>query len=859
MVPLPNGDMILVASNNFNNIGARGCLLRVQPDGTLVWKKEYSQNTSELFIHAVLLRDGNLAVAGAAGTIMKVTTNGAVLWIRRYDYPTPESNGSIRIQEDDQGNLYTLGKAYKDNLSFQDVIQLRKHSSAGALIYSKIIWAGSSFSVNYPNDMVVRSGKVYITGFMHNWYFESGLFIQVDGASGNVDWSRLYNHKNYACNFLRILQTGNGFVLTGRASLNGSDTTVVMKVDMNGYPTSAHDLVFNAVRDFEEFGLDSNGDLYMFSRYYPYTDFVPWLVLAKINFTNGISWMNKYDIVNEVSRPLTLSIHNSSVYYFGTAFPGLYTTYSFLGRTDLEGKTDCGSLPLNASWVTTNISARDTTLFSFNRPMNEQPATVSVLDASVIVTDLCRIETFCDSLNIIEQEINSCDVNDTISVSFTKNAECVLPVTFEYDDSEIQLIDIIGTSARFVPLTSGDIKVYGVIVQDCGTVRDSFNVHYQPSQTFTLGSDTAVCKLPLTITAPSGFSSYQWSTGSTSLFINVTTPGTYSISVLDACNQIKSDDVTISLTEGSNISIGPDREICVGDSVQFVAPATYVSYEWSASSEINLIGQSKASISPLTNDTIFLTATTIDGCEATGSATIAVFSPITVFLGADTTICNNDEIRLKVNGDFDRYAWSNGGTGSENVVDRTGEYYVVVTSAGGCVSQDTISIAVIDTVQIDMPTTFSFCNGVPALISPAEHYANYLWSTGETDKSIIASGSGQYRLQVTADNGCISSATTYVSIENCYKGIAYPNAFTPNDDNVNDSYKPVIGAVFTSYEFTIYNRWGAVVFTTKDVNEAWDGRVKGKVQDSGNYVWKCVYQENGKALHMDKGFVILVR
>ena len=126
-------------------------------------------------------------------------------------------------------------------------------------------------------------------------------------------------------------------------------------------------------------------------------------------------------------------------------------------------------------------------------------------------------------------------------------------------------------------------------------------------------------------------------------------------------------------------------------------------------------------------------------------------------------------------------------------------------------------------------------------------------------RSIIVPKSGEYTLRVMGENGCTSLATTFVAIENCYKGIAYPNAFTPNNDGVNDSFMPVIGAVFISYEFTIYNRWGELVFRTTDVKQAWDGRVNGKPQDAGNYIWKCVYQENGKASHMDKGWVILVR
>jgi gliding motility-associated-like protein len=859
MVPLPGGDMILVASTNYNNIGARGCLIRVQPDGTLVWKKEYIQNSSELFIHAILLRDGNLAVCGAGGTIMKVTTSGVVVWIHRYAYPTMENNASLKITEDDLGNLYTLGIAYKDNLSFQDVIPLRKYSPSGTLVYSKFIWAGGGLSVNDPSDIVIKNGKAYITGFMHNYYFESGIFMRVDCATGTVDWTRLYNHKNYACNFLKILPENNGFVLTGRSALNASDTSVIMRIDMNGTPVSAHDLVFNALRDFEEFALDQNGSLYIFSRYYPYTDFSKSLLLGKISFTDGIDWMKKYSVVSDLSRPLALNIHNGSMYYYGIAFPGLYATYSFLGRTDLQGETDCGSVPFNASWTSTDMSVRDTMLFAFDRQMNEQYTTVSVSDAVVTITDECRKETFCDAFNIVDDQVKTCNPKDTISISFTKNKECVMPVNFEYNEAEIRLVKSSAATAQFLPLVPGDFKIYGVISLDCGELRDSFMVHYQPAPKLSLGKDTAFCRAPLTVIAPPGFAFYQWNTGSTNDSIIVMATGTYSITATDACGKQQTDQIIVSQTPGGVISLGPDRKICIGDSAQFSAPSGFASYVWTASYQIDLINQSKASVTPTTNDTVFVTATTADGCESKGVAAVNVFSPVPVFLGADTSICGNDGMILKAVGDFYEYKWSSGSNSSEIAINVSGEYFVEAKSAGGCVSRDTIDVSVLDAPEINMPGVYSFCNGMPALISPVGDSPEYLWSTGETTKSIVVPKSGEYTLRITGDNGCANSATTFVTIENCYKGIAYPNAFTPNDDGVNDTYKPVIGATFTSYEFTIYNRWGLLVFRTTDVKAAWDGRFSGRQQDAGNYVWKCVYQENGKASHMDKGWVILVR
>ena len=58
-----------------------------------------------------------------------------------------------------------------------------------------------------------------------------------------------------------------------------------------------------------------------------------------------------------------------------------------------------------------------------------------------------------------------------------------------------------------------------------------------------------------------------------------------------------------------------------------------------------------------------------------------------------------------------------------------------------------------------------------------------------------------------------------------------PNSFTPNNDGINDFFKPVVAGV-DYYELIILDRWGEVVFRTSDVNESWDG-YNGLLSPSG--------------------------
>ena len=91
-----------------------------------------------------------------------------------------------------------------------------------------------------------------------------------------------------------------------------------------------------------------------------------------------------------------------------------------------------------------------------------------------------------------------------------------------------------------------------------------------------------------------------------------------------------------------------------------------------------------------------------------------------------------------------------------------------------------------------------------------------------------------------------------------------PNAFTPNDDNTNDVFKPVIsgGFLVESYRFWITDRWGAVVFSTTDMDKAWlgDNNGDGYLVQDGVYQWQIlIKQENDEDPLYKQGHVTLFR
>ena len=88
---------------------------------------------------------------------------------------------------------------------------------------------------------------------------------------------------------------------------------------------------------------------------------------------------------------------------------------------------------------------------------------------------------------------------------------------------------------------------------------------------------------------------------------------------------------------------------------------------------------------------------------------------------------------------------------------------------------------------------------------------------------------------------CIREYSSYVTVEPSFE-LWVPNSFTPNNDGVNDLFKPIIKG-FDYYELIITDRWGETIFKSFDINESWDGYQDGKMSPSGVYKCEVIYSK----------------
>ncbi len=151
------------------------------------------------------------------------------------------------------------------------------------------------------------------------------------------------------------------------------------------------------------------------------------------------------------------------------------------------------------------------------------------------------------------------------------------------------------------------------------------------------------------------------------------------------------------------------------------------------------------------------------------------------------------------------------------------------------------------------------------------HLVSWSWSFGDGQSSsdqnppahLFPSTTGgktyTVNLIVRDSLGCAdSSSAQIVKLQSCY--ITVPNAFTPNGDGKNDYLYPLNGFLTSDLEFKVFNRFGQLVFETRDWSKKWDGTIGGSPQPTGTYVWTLQYTDGPSGTKFSlRGTSVLIR
>lgn len=221
--------------------------------------------------------------------------------------------------------------------------------------------------------------------------------------------------------------------------------------------------------------------------------------------------------------------------------------------------------------------------------------------------------------------------------------------------------------------------------------------------------------------------------------------------------------------------------------------------------------------------------------------TIEIGSKPDAALGNDTALCNGSTVVLSVPAGAKSYHWSTGDSLNAILVQRPGTYSVKVNN-GDCSAEDTVQIAYYPQLWLALGDEYFICDKESELVKldAGEGFQHYQWyPTGDTTQWIDVAEVKDYFVVVKDFRGCDGKDGTTVK-RRCPVAVFFPNAFTPNDDGVNDVYAP-IGTDVTQFTMRIYNRWGEQVFFTDKIGRTWDGTMNGKHAPDDVYVFKASY------------------
>lgn len=361
----------------------------------------------------------------------------------------------------------------------------------------------------------------------------------------------------------------------------------------------------------------------------------------------------------------------------------------------------------------------------------------------------------------------------------------------------------------------------------------------------------------------------------------------------DTSNSIKMK-VNPLLTPAISIN-NSKNNICPGTNIVFnaipVNGGSAPSYQW----QINGInaGDNNTSFSTSAlnnNDIVSCILTSNEGCLSTATASsgninMYVIDPVIPSISIQSSaksVCAGDQVSFTataVNGGTSpRYQWQvngiNVGTNSPTYISANlsdnDVIDCILTSNTPCASPvaaiNKIRMSVVPLPKISMEPDKLIGQGSSVSLNPSVsgNIASYMWTPSATlNDSRIKSPTATplntttYKLEVASVEGCKAEASTTITV---FRELLMPTAFSPNNDGINDIYRIPRSMLVGINYFAIYNRFGNVVFETRDGSSGWDGTYLGNLQASGTYVWLVRYTDIQTHQPMTKkGTVTLIR
>ncbi len=323
--------------------------------------------------------------------------------------------------------------------------------------------------------------------------------------------------------------------------------------------------------------------------------------------------------------------------------------------------------------------------------------------------------------------------------------------------------------------------------------------------------------------------------------ITYDTPGTYVVTLVagisnDVCQDTMQQTIIIV---PFNPEIVGDNESCQGYR-KTLTITDGVSFEWSTGEQSRSI-----TVDPMETTTYSAIVTHVDGCKDTIEHTILVHPVYS--LSIDASICQGD-------------SYTENGFNLTNMRNVGNHIYTLpLYTEYGCDSIIILNIEIRPLPEVNLGNDITLCfeeKGGPYL-DAGRDFDTYLWNTGHTTRLIQASDTGKYSILVTL-RGCEGRDSINV-YDLCPFRIYLPNTITPyyGEGNNDYFYLPTTEGI-KEMHISIYDRWGQLVFESRQPDFRWDGTVNGTITPNTVYNYRFFIISNDGKKHVLKGHITVL-
>ena len=362
------------------------------------------------------------------------------------------------------------------------------------------------------------------------------------------------------------------------------------------------------------------------------------------------------------------------------------------------------------------------------------------------------------------------------------------------------------------------------------------------------------------------------------------------------------DEVNVNFFDGVGLTISQDTAICLGDTVTLTVNGADT-YLWTPSfpGMCQNTDCSTIQIAPTSSLHLTVKGMTAEGCTDTIGVNVTIIED-TLFTNTNLAICNGSStvifgqtvntagvycdtiehaagcyevkcINVSLQDSIfvmDSAQICDGTTYMLNnqVLTESGTYCVDTLSSTGCDSTYCLNLTVLPSPAISInPSEGSIKIGDSLQVEVVGNNITTIWHPTEHLSCIecqnpIASPTETtwFYVNATDTNGCQTTDSILIKVETlCDLDIEIPNAFTPNNDGINDFFQVAnLSSNLGNVQINVFSRWGQKVFSGKD-NSGWDGKYKGKEMPADAYVYLIVLDCADREKKALKGDVILLR